>query len=73
MIVMSANAAPSPESDKLAQFNKRIDAVEISAESAPLIGVTPTGSTPTSVSKPYIDAVLPSRWCACGDSCQWFG
>ena len=58
MIVMSANAAPSPESDKLAQFNKRIDAVEISAESAPLIGVTPTGSTPTSVSKPYIDAVL---------------
>ncbi|MDD6026265.1 MAG: gamma-glutamyl-gamma-aminobutyrate hydrolase family protein, partial [bacterium] len=58
MIVMSANAAPSPESDKLAQFNKRIDAVEISDESAPLIGVTPTGSTPTSVSKPYIDAVL---------------
>ena len=56
MIVMSANVAAKPVSDKLAQFNKKIDAVEI-ADGAPLIGVTPTGSAPTSVSKPYLDAV----------------
>ena len=60
MILMSANDATAQISDKLAQYYNKIDAVMLSpqADTAPLIGITPTGSSTNSVSKAYLDAVL---------------